>query len=162
MSDSPVLRPMTVDDVPSVLKLNARDVELLSPMDEVRLGQLRTWTHRADVIDVRGQVAGFVLTFGPGTEYDSANYAWFAERFADRFCYLDRIVIAPSYRRRGLGRFVYDQLEAAAAPWGRMVLEVNVQPPNDASLAFHTGRGYVEIGRRASPGHVVAMMVKEL
>ena len=40
-------------------------------------------------------------------------------------------------------------MEATAAPFGRMVCDVDVEPPNDASLAFHTARGYREVGRLA-------------
>ncbi len=162
MSTGARLRPITPDDVSTVLDLNERDVHLLAPMDAARLDQLRGWAERADVIDVEGQVAGFVLTFGPGSDYDSENYRWHAERFGVRFAYLDRIVIATRFRRRGLGRLVYDELESAARPHGRMTLEVNVDPPNEGSLAFHAGRGYVEVGRLGDPGHVVALMVKEL
>ena len=44
----------------------------------------------------------------------------------------------------------------------RMTLEVNVDPPNLGSLAFHERRGYVEVGRLGEPGHVVGLMAKEL
>ena len=43
-----------------------------------------------------------------------------------------------------------------------MTLEVNVDPPNHGSLAFHASRGYAEVGRLGEPGHVVGLMVKEL
>lgn len=162
MNPDPRLRPIATDDVSTVLALNERDVHLLAPLDAARLSQLQGWAERADVVDVDGQVAGFVVTFGPGTDYDSENYRWFTERFGDRFSYLDRIVISPAFRRQGLGRFVYDELETLARPLGRMALEVNVEPPNEGSLAFHRARGYVEVGRLGEPGHVVGLMVKEL
>ena len=41
-----------------------------------------------------------------------------------------------------------------------MTLEVNVDPPNHGSLAFHQRRGYVEVGRLGEPGHVVGLMAK--
>ena len=85
-----------------------------------------------------------MLTFAPGTAYDSENYRWFSESFED-FLYLDRIVLDPGFRRRGLGGRVYDELEERARKNGRMVLEVNVEPPNDGSLAFHRGRGYADL-----------------
>jgi predicted GNAT superfamily acetyltransferase len=45
----------------------------------------------------------------------------------------------------------------------RMVCEVNVLPPNPASLAFHRSRGYVEVGRLThGQGKVVALLSKEL
>ena len=36
------------------------------------------------------------------------------------------------FRRRGLGGFVYDEVERVAAPYGRLALEVNLVPRNDA------------------------------
>ena len=155
-----VLRPMTDADVPDVLQLNADHVELLAPMDAARLTQLRKWALRADVIQCDEQTAGFVLVFGPGTDYDSENYRWFTERFEDRFDYLDRIVIDDRFRRRGLASAVYDAVEAAAVARGRLVLEVNIDPPNEPSLAFHRGRGFEEVGQRGPAGHRVVLMAR--
>jgi predicted GNAT superfamily acetyltransferase len=157
----PLLRPVTDADAPDVLALNERNVELLAPLDDARLGQLRGWSDRFDVLESDGEFAGFVVTFGPGTPYDSENYRWFTERHgAHGFYYLDRIVLHEDFRRQGLGGFVYDALETVAAKHCRMALEVNVVPRNDASLAFHERRGYVEVGRLGDPGHLVALMEK--
>lgn len=161
MPVTPVLRPMTDADVRDVLRLNEDHVELLSPLDSERLARLRGWTDRADIIVCDGQTAGFVLVFGPGTAYDSANYRWFSQRYSDGFAYLDRIVVDDRFRRRGLASAVYDQVEeAAAAAYGRLVLEVNLEPPNEASLAFHRGRGYQEVGTLGPDGHRVSLMAK--
>ncbi|QIX25323.1 GNAT family N-acetyltransferase [Nocardioides sp. JQ2195] len=153
----PTLRPITADDHAFVLDLNQRNVELLSHLDEPRLAQLVEWADRADVIEHDGRRAGFVLTFAPGTDYDSENYVWFGERFGDRFYYLDRIVLDDGFRRAGLGRAAYDELERHAAAYGRMVLEVNVEPPNQPSLDFHHGRGYVELARLGGEKQVALM-----
>jgi uncharacterized protein len=155
-----VLRPMTDDDVPAVLRLNADHVDLLSPMDHERLARLRGWASRADVIQCDGETAGFVLVFSPGTAYDSENYRWFTARFGDRFDYLDRIVIDDRFRRRGLASAVYDAVEAAAVPRERLVLEVNVDPPNEPSLAFHRRRGFEEVGQLGPAGHRVSLMAR--
>lgn len=160
MESPQVLRPMTDDDVPAVLRLNADHVELLAPMDAERLARLRKWATRSDVIQCDDETAGFVLVFGPGTDYDSENYRWFTERFGDRFDYLDRIVIDDRFRRRGLASAVYDEVEASAAPRERLVLEVNIDPPNEPSLAFHRGRGFVEVGQLGPVGHRVSLMAK--
>lgn len=151
-----LLRPITPDDHPWVLDLNERNVEVLSPLDQPRLEALLGWAEGAWVIQHEGQRAGFVLTFPPGTDYDSAYYRWFAAEFDD-FCYLDRIVIDEPYRRLGLGALTYAALEE---PLGDipLLLEVNVDPPNEASLAFHAGRGYVEVSRMGEPGKRVALM----
>jgi uncharacterized protein len=162
MTGSTLLRAMRRDDIPDVLALNAEHVELLSPMGEERLGQLQAWATRAEVITCDGLFAGFVLVFGPGSAYDSPNYRWFSERFASRFHYLDRIVIDDRFRRRGLASAVYDEVEAAAGGAGRLALEVNLDPPNVPSLAFHQGRGYSEVGQLGPPGHRVSLMAKQL
>jgi predicted GNAT superfamily acetyltransferase len=156
------LRPITDADHGFVLALNERNVELLAPMDGDRLAYLLARAHRGDVIEVDGDPAGFVITFGPGTDYDGLNYAWFAELYGRDFYYLDRVVIDGRFRRRGLGAAAYDELERSAVPHGRMVLEVNSEPANEPSLAFHRGRGYVDVGTRGEPGHRVAMLALEL
>ena len=154
------LRPITASDHPEVLALNERHVELLAPMDRERLSELVQQSTTADVIEVDGAFAGFVLTFASGSAYDGENFGWFSERYVD-FCYLDRVVIDDAFRRRGLASEVYDELEASC---GRplLVLEVNLDPPNEPSLAFHRGRGFGEVGRRHSGGHLVTMLAKPL
>lgn len=162
MTATPLLRPISPADVPAVLALNEVNVEVLAPMDAERLAELSAWAHRADMIQCDGEVAGFVLAFGPGTDYDSPNYRWFGDLYGQDFHYLDRIVLDDRFRRRGLGSAVYDQVEADATARGRLALEVNIEPPNEPSLAFHTGRGYQEVGRLGGPGKTVALMAKDL
>lgn len=161
MEHAGVLRAIRDEDIDDVLRLNHDHVDLLSPLDAGRLAELRGWATRADVIVCDGQTAGFVLVFRHGTAYDSDNYRWFHDRF-DSFDYLDRIVIDDRFRRRGLGSAVYDEVEAAASRFGRLTLEVNVDPPNRPSLAFHESRGFRELGQRGEPGHRVSLMAKEL
>lgn len=157
----PDLRPLRDTDVADVLALNEANVSKLAPMDEARLHELRKLADRFDVLDLDGAFGGFVVTFAAETPYDSENYRWFAARHR-RFYYLDRIVLHEEHRRRGLGGFVYDEVERVAAPYSRLCLEVNLVPPNDASLAFHARRGYVEVGRLGDDEHLVSMMEKEL
>lgn len=160
---APVLRSISPQDVAAVLELNALNVWALSPMDEDLLIRLLGWADRGDVLDVGGEVAGFVMTFAPGTDYESANYRAFGELYGSDFYYLDRIVIGGRFRRQRLASFVYDEIEAVAAPYRRLTLEVNSIPPNDASMAFHVNRGYVEVGRLDDgEGKQVALLSKEL
>ena len=157
----PTLRPITPSDVDDVLALNERNVVKLAPLDGDRLAEIQVWADRVDVLDVDGAFAGFVVTFGPGSPYDSDNYRWFTDRFDD-FYYLDRIVLHEDFRRQGLGGFVYDEVEETARKHGRLALEVNLVPRNDASLAFHASRGFVEVGRLGDDDHLVSLQVKEL
>lgn len=162
MTTSVLLRDIADHDVPLVLDLNERNVELLAPLDAARLDQLSTWAHRAQVIEVAGEPAGFVITIPAGTDYDSPNYRWFSALYGSSFHYLDRIVFEDRFRRRGLGSAVYDMIEADASTAGRLALEVNAEPPNPASLAFHAARGFAEVGRLGGAGKAVAMLAKDL
>ncbi len=156
------LRPIAEHDHPDVLALNERNVDLLAPMDEPRLRRLQAVADHAHVIEVHGRFAGFVLTFVSGADYDGENFAWFGDCYED-FCYLDRVVVHEDHRRQGLGTHVYDVLEEhAARSTPLFTLEVNIDPPNHPSLAFHRARGFEEVGRRGSPGHAVTMMAKSL
>ena len=156
------LRPMTDADTDAVLSLNEASVADLSPLDGEELARLRALAVRDEVVEVDGQVVAFVLILGPGAAYDSANYRWFTERYDD-FGYLDRIVVGQQWRRQGIGRLIYDDVERAVAARGRLACEVNAEPPNHASLAFHAARGYVEVGRlRHDDDKVTAMLVKAL
>jgi predicted GNAT superfamily acetyltransferase len=154
-------RDATRADWAQLLALNLASVEALSPLDEDRLEFILSLTHRSLVVDCNGEVVAFALALAPGTAYDSRNYRWFGDRL-ERFLYLDRVVVAEPFRRRGFGARIYDAMEAAAVPFDRMVCDVNVRPPNHGSLAFHAARGYREIGRLTHPGKVVALMSKEL
>jgi predicted GNAT superfamily acetyltransferase len=100
-----------------------------------------------------GAVDGFLLALDERASYDSPNYQWFRARYA-RFVYVDRVVVAPAARGRGYARRLYDDLfgRAAAAGHARVVCEVNRDPPNPASDAFHAALGFAEVGTAAIHG----------
>lgn len=155
------LRPPSGDaERASVLQLNADHVELLSPMDDERLAMLNR-VGRVEVVDVDGEVAGFVVTVPAGTDYDSALYRWFSRRYPD-FLYLDRVVIDAAFRRRGIADSIYDQVEARAGRHALFTLEVNSAPPNVVSLAFHTHRGFTPVGEVVDGAKRTAMLAREV
>jgi uncharacterized protein len=156
------IRAMTDDDVPSVLRLNEDSVWALSPLDADGLAAQRAEAAFTLVCEIEGQVAAFAIAYTPGTSYGSVNYAWHSARFDD-FVYLDRIAVDPAFRRRGIAKAIYDTIEREAEPHGRMVCEVNSNPPNVGSLSFHEARGYREVGHLVQPdGHEVVLLEKPL
>jgi predicted GNAT superfamily acetyltransferase len=162
MSTSPLIRPMTEEDAGFVVALNKELEWAAAPMDAERLTMLRKQAELAVVVDDVEGPAAFAITLGPGTSYDSVNYLWFCGRF-EQFLYLDRIMVAEHARRRGIGSLIYDAMEEHARAFGRMVCEVNSEPPNEPSLAFHLGRGYQERGHQRMPdGHEVVLLEKPL
>jgi len=156
------IRPFEQRDSAAVLQLNAESVAVLSPMDGPRLQQLHGMARLHLVAEGAAGVVGFLLAFADGAAYDSANYQWFASRLR-RFIYIDRVVISPAQRGGGLGRAFYQQVEgyARAHDLAWMACEVDVEPPNLASLAFHQRLGFAEVGRQsAGAGKQVAMHLR--
>src|SRR5690348_3214277 len=99
-ADAPLLRDASPADHPAILALNQRYVELLSPLDAARLARLDAQAAYHRVVEDRGRIAGFLLAFREGAEYDSPNYRWFVAR-EPRFLYVDRVVIDGATQGRG-------------------------------------------------------------
>lgn len=159
-----ILRNAKHADWPAILTLNEQSVEYLSPMDEPRLAQLASAAYYFRVVEIDGTIAGFLLGFRKGANYDSPNFLWFNSRFDD-FFYVDRVVVAPEFRGQKLADRLYDDFESAARAAGvsRITCEVNIAPPNPASLRFHERRGFREIGRQPyGDRKIVAMFAREL
>lgn len=153
-----VLRSLTVGDADELVVLNdaaAPAVPVTTPADMVRLvglGGLALGLERA------GLLVGFVIAMTPGADYASENYAYFEARGVDHL-YVDRIVIAESERGGGLGAVLYDAVFAEARREGRreVTCEVNLDPPNPGSLAFHERRGFRSVGTQATKGGTVTV-----
>jgi len=127
-----------------VLALNNEHAMELSWLDSGRLVQL---VERAFLACRIGTVDAFLLAFDQDADYDSPNFLWFHSRYR-RFVYVDRIVVARSARGRGHARRLYGDLfeNAFRAGHERVVCEVNSDPANRASDAFHAALGFREVG----------------
>ena len=130
-----------------VLALNNEHASELSWLDADRLVEL---AGRAFLARRIGAVDAFLLAFDQNADYDSPNFLWFRSRYP-RFVYVDRIVVAASARGRGHARRLYDDHFQHALRCGheRVVCEVNREPPNPASDAFHAALGFSEVGLAA-------------
>jgi len=143
------LRLARSEDFPALLALNAESVHFLSPLTAARLEQLHSRAAYHKVIESDDGIAAFLLAFREGADYDSPNYLWFAERYP-AFLYIDRIVVAPAHRGKGLGVLLYEDIAeiatAAGVPW--LACEFDLEPPNPASMKFHARMGFGEVGRQ--------------
>src|SRR3954469_6950424 len=126
----------------AVLALNNAHAKELSWLAPERVQYLAPHAFAARKI---GAVDAFLLAFDQDADYDSPNFLWFRARYP-RFVYVDRIVVAASARGRGHARRLYDDLfqHALRAGHERVVCEVNREPPNPASDAFHAALGFTE------------------
>lgn len=141
--DAPRAIPRALEE--RLLALNNAHAAELSLLDAARFRALLNGAFHARCI---GDGAALLVALDQAhPDYASPNYLWFRARHP-RFVYVDRVVVAPAARGRGLARALYADLMARAAAAGHslLVCEVNSDPPNPASDAFHAALGFAEVG----------------
>ncbi len=128
----------------ALLALNNTNAKELSWLEPERLKHLVDAAFLARRV---GEAEAFILAFDQNADYDNPNFLWFRARYP-HFVYVDRIVVASPARGRGYARRLYQDLfhHAAQAGHERVVCEVNLDPPNPASDAFHAQLKFVEVG----------------
>ena len=135
---------------PNLLELNnqfARELSFLTAQKAAHLVDQAFMACRV------GEADALLLAFDQDAQYDNPNFQWFRERF-DRFVYIDRVVVAPQMRGKGVAQALYRALfrKAAAQNHSRVVCEINWEPPNPASDAFHAALGFEQVGLAILPG----------
>lgn len=140
--------------------LNERHAIELSSVSRAGFDALVAASFAADCV---GDGEGFLISFDETSAYDSPNFLWFRARYP-RFVYIDRVVIGETLRGQGFAKALYTRLFAEARAAGRdiVVCEVNFDPPNPQSEAFHDGLGFAEVGRAVSKGKGVRYLAKDL
>lgn len=162
MIGDPAIEPILPEDEEAILALNNAHAQELSLLTPARLAHLRGEAFYARRV---GAVSAFLIAFDQDADYDSWNFGWFCARFP-RFAYVDRVAVAPLSRGRGLAKALYRDLYAAARAAGheRIVCEVNIDPPNPGSDAFHAREGFQEVGQALNPdsGKTVRFLIRTL
>ena len=132
-------------DLTLVLSLNNAHAKETSALDEGGLAVLLNMAFYARGLN-RGATA-FLIALDHNAPYENQNFAWFLASH-EAFIYIDRVIVAKSARGQGIARLLYEDLIAAAKQAGhnRVVCEVNIDPPNPASDAFHAAMGFHGIG----------------
>lgn len=147
-----------------ILALNAVCTPAVGDMTRDKYRQLRSWSYRVLISEAGGVPAGFMILIRPRSAYPSDNYGWFEKTFP-RHLYVDRIAVADTARGLGVGRALYEYALGLAAELGeeRVTAEVNEDPPNPESMAFHATLGFRHLESRMSgSGKVVAMLERPL
>jgi len=133
----------TTPNLEALRALNNEHAAELSYADAPRFTHLVTHAFFAQHVGD----AAFLIAFDQNADYDSENFLWLRARFPS-FVYIDRVVTAAASRGQGHAATLYNALFQAAREAGHSLVtcEVNADPPNPASDAFHAKRGFQEIG----------------
>ena len=159
------VRDAEARDEDFILALNAACTPAVGDMSAQDYRDIAGWAHRIVIAEANSKPVGFMILIRPGSAYPSDNYGWFEEQFAHQL-YVDRIAVGRSARGLGVGRVLYEEALRMAADLGeeRVTAEVNEDPPNPESMAFHFKLGFRHLLSRTSPrlGKVVAMLERPL
>ena len=145
-------RAVTPDDVPALALLNDAVVPAVNALGADGLAAHVPGCDLALVVAADdGAPLAFLLAVAPGAAYASENYRWFSAHRPGSL-YVDRVVVAPHAHGRGLGRVLYDAVldRARALGLGEVTCEVNLEPPNPGSLAFHARLGFARVGEQVT------------
>jgi predicted GNAT superfamily acetyltransferase len=158
------IRDVREHELDSVLALNNAAGATILPLDAARIRWFYDNAEYFRVAEASGHLAGFLIALCDQAAYDSPNYRWFAQHYA-QFAYIDRIVIAKPYRGLGLGRLFYSDVTSfAEVRVPVLTCEVFLEPRDDVSVLFHGTYGFHEIGQQVMPGieRRVGLLAKDL
>ena len=143
----PSVRAMVSGDKAQVLLLNAGARPHVAPLDDAELTRLCSLSDAHLVAAAGDVVVGYTLNFADDAAYDGEEFLVFGSLIARPFVYIDQVVVLSSVRGTGVGRILYTALEHTALIRGAHSLccEVNTDPPNPGSLAFHHRLGFSAI-----------------
>ena len=151
-------------DYPEILALNDSALPHVNRISTDDLAEFAAQSCYFRIARDGEKLTGFLLAFSERASYHSPNFLWFRDRYP-RFIYIDRIVVASSSRREGIGCRFYADLEHAARAHAQVLTcEVNLDPPNPGSFTFHERCGFREVGRQHVDGgaKLVCLMSKDL
>ncbi|MDT0166143.1 GNAT family N-acetyltransferase [Actinotalea sp. AC32] len=153
---TPVVRPVLDEDVPALALLNDAAVPAVNALGTAGLRDHVPRCRLALVAEAGRGPEALLLALGPGADYASENYTWFS-RERPGSLYVDRVVVGHRLRRLGVGRTLYARVAAHAVEHGfdEVTCEVNLEPANPDSLAFHGSLGFRTMGRQETKGGTV-------
>jgi predicted GNAT superfamily acetyltransferase len=152
MAAFPVPRPVLPAEVPALLALNNRFAREVNALGEDTLaGHCRDALLAAAIWD--GAVPqALLVAFGAAGPDQGPNHAWIRAHRPNA-AYIDRVVVDAAVQGQGLGRILYatlaERVLLAGLDW--IGCEVNLDPPNPASRAFHGRLGFARLGEATDP-----------
>lgn len=159
------IQGLVVSDLELVLQLNQAEAHIVKDLTPER----QAWVSNEQCLClgayVNGEFAGFSMALPPSVEYGSPNYRWFGDRY-DSFLYIDRVVVAKTFRGIGVAKNLVEETIIRARRSGvRMVCsEFDKKPLNQESCALHQSKSFKEVGLRVSSdgASVISMQSLEL
>ncbi len=162
---TPLLRAVAPAEQPVLLALNNRHDGPVNALTAPAFASLCADAFLAlGAWDARGTLLGLLVALGPEGPVHGPNHGWMRQHHPEAV-YIDRIVVEPAAQGLGIGRALYAALAGVAREAGltRLGCEVNLDPPNPESLAFHARLGFLPGGQATDPrnGKLVRYLLAE-
>lgn len=144
------IRPVKLSDAKAIQSIYAPYVEKTAITFEYEVPSVQEFENRINktlenypylVAEENGQVLGYAYT---STYYARTAYNWTTEL---------SIYLHEDARGRGLGSQLYDALEKELKKRGFLRFLACIAVPNEASIAMHEKRGYVQVAHFPKVGY---------
>ena len=163
MSD--LIRNVDLNDIDKIIKINELSVPAVNSISRNKFEWFIKNSIYFKLIESSSyEIKGFLLALNQEINYESLNYKWFKQR-NKKFVYVDRIAILDKFKRIGLGRMLYQDLETSVkSDYDIITCEYNLKPMNYESEKFHKSTGFMQVGELItdSGNKEVALMLKEI
>jgi len=151
-------------DIPAIVDINTAGRPGVYPLTPETMAATLTAAPYVMVAELDGLVAGYMIGYTAGDVCEGDEFAWFQARMPP-FLYIDQIAVAPHARRMRVGARLYAHAAshecAHAIP--ALVCDINLDPPNPASLRFHARLGFQEVAVITThDGRTVSLQRKDL
>lgn len=159
-----VVRDVHEHELDSILALNNGAGRSIAPLDMATLRDLFDRACHFKLAELDGQIAGFLIALRESDGEANPRFATLRRHFP-AFVFIDRVVVAPPYRRHGLGRVFYAAVTSyAEARVPVLTCEVRLEPRDDVALLFHGSRGFHEVDQHVlvGSGQRVALLARPL
>lgn len=160
------IRAMAALDSSEVLRINAVSQPGVAPLAEEELARLLTLPNEHLVATTCAEATrGYALAFHRDAPYDGEEFRTLRSVIPEPFIYIDQVAVAPSHQGLGLGRALYAGLERTGFQRRIRFLccEVNTNPANPHSLAFHKHLGFEFLAPLSTlDGREVVLLTKPL
>ncbi len=160
------IRNLILSDCIAILQINAESVPGVAALDESEFVRLMAMpNHHVAIESPNHLVVGYALAFNSNAPYDGEEFQIFQRKLLKPFIYIDQVATRIDSRRMGIGSAIYDALEneARLCDASTLCCEVNIDPPNPESMAFHQKRGFSQSEILATAdGRRVALLIKDV
>ena len=139
-----MIRPVTPLDYEFLVELNSDSSPHVNVIDLSTIEHLHRQSTLFVVYEYQEEIVAFLIVLDETASYSSLNFYYFQKRFSN-FLYIDRIVVAEEFRRKGIGESLYNFLFGLKHDTRPITCEVNLDPPNPISIRFHEAHGFTSI-----------------